>query len=456
VRIEQTGPAACRIWDGSELVAEILSLRLVFFRMRKGAEPMIGPVVPLPLYWQQYADHEHPERNMSSHAEIAAINATDDRAEVICRGATASRAARGEFRLAFVVTAGDAYELHVAAELVVSGGSGWLVTPNPHHGELEFCNLWPTGTFIPERLEEKRYRVCAIRNANGVALIRHHHVESSDKHNIVMRAGDEAAWLAEDENPMVHIESGGVTHAGLCAYMWDMHFAQRVCTGPDPVVLPHGFRTEVRYKICSVPRSEAERWMHAASTVTASGLDAVPVYLRGVHTFKETFATVSPDRTDLWPWTFEVLDGKQGGVDDHPEVDGHLDTQTGFDDSASLRISAESGGKGQWVATTLGPAFGEPPFTEGKRYRLSARVRSQGGRASIALAVHRADAPGLHDRRSYENFAAMATPSGRGAWAACVVETPAIVPAPDRIHLRLVHEGEGTSWFDNVLFEEFA
>jgi hypothetical protein len=449
VRVELTGPADCRVWDRTELVAEIRSLRLVLFRMRKGAEPMIGPVVPLPLYWQQYADHEHPERNLSSHAEIVAGDAADDRAEIICRGATASRAARSEFRLVFVVAADGTYELCITAELAVSGRSGWLVTPNPHHGELEFCNLWPSGTFMPEHPQEKRYRVCAIRSAEGVALVRHHHLESSDKHNIVMRAGDEAAWLVEDENPVVRIESGGVAYVGLCAYMWDMHFAYRVCTEPDPVVLPHGFRTAARYRIFSVPRSEAMRWMHAASSVIASGLDAVPVYLRGVHTFKETFATVSPDRTDPWPWTFEVLEGKQGGVD------GHLDTETGFDDTASLRISAGSGGKGRWVATTLGPAFGEPPFNAGKRYRLSARVRSQGGQPSIALAVHRTDAPGLYDAGSYEEFTAMATPSGPGLWGACIVDTPAIVPAPDRVHLRLVHEGEGTSWFDNVLFEEF-
>jgi hypothetical protein len=449
VRVEPTGPADCRVWNGTELVAEIRSLRLVLFRMRKGAEPMIGPVVPLPLYWQQYADHEHPERNMSSHAEIVAGEAEDGRAEVLCRGATASRAAVSEFRLAFTVAGDGAYELLVTAELTVAASEGWPVTPNPHHGELEFCNLWPVGTFVPENPGSKRYTMCAVRRGNEVVLLRHHHLESSDKHNIVMCAGDQAAWLVEDENPVVRIESAGKVHAGLCAYMWDMHFAYRVCAGQDPVVLPRGFRAEARYKVCSIQRSEAERWMHSASILKASGLDAVPVYVRGVHTFKETFATVSPNRTDIWPWTFEVLAGKLG------EVDGHLDTETGFDDTASLRISAGPGGKGRWVATTLGPAFGEPAFAERKRYRLSARVRSQVGCASIALAVHRIDAPGLYDVRSYEEFTEMAPPSLHGAWAACVVETPAIAPAPDRIHIRLIHEGEGTSWFDNVLIEEF-
>jgi hypothetical protein len=410
---------------------------------------MIAQMVPLPLYWQQYADHEHPERNLSSHAEVVAGDIVDDRAEVICKGSTASRSAQSEFRLTFTTGSDGAYTLRVVAALEVTGESGWVVTPNSHHGELEFCNLWPADTFTPEHPVEKRFRFCAIRRGDDVVLVRHHHLESSDKHNILMRAGEEAAWLPEDENPVVRIESDNDVHAGLCAYMWDMHFAYRVCTGPEPVVLPRGFCRLARYSIGSLPRRDAARWMHGATIAKAEGLDAVPVYHRGVHTFNETFATVNPGQTDLWPWTFEVLDGKSG------EVNGSIDTRIGFDDKASLRIRAVAGGKGRWVATTLGPAFGETPFTEGKRYRLSARVRSLGGRASIALAVHRTDAPGLYDAGSYEEFMIQAAPADEETWSACAVESPVIVPAPDRVHLRLVHKGAGASWFDNVLFEEF-
>lgn len=386
---------------------------------------------------------------MSSHTAIAVGNADDRSVEVICRGATASGAASSEFRLVLAAMPGCAYVLHVTAELTVEAENGWLVTPNPHHGELEFCNLWPAGAFDPANSGAKRYSVCAVRNGNAVSLIRHHHLESSDKHNIVMRAGDEAAWLLEDENPLVRMESDSVVHAGVCAYMWDMHFAYRVCGASAPVILPRGFRSEARYTICPFSSEEAEEWMRVATVRTASGLETVPVYVSGVHTFRETFATAGPDRTDLWPWTFEVLESAQSGVE------GRLDAEMGFDDTASLRIAAGPGGRGRWVATTLGPAFGEPPFIEGKRYRLTARVLSRGGRASIALAVHRTEAPGLYDIRSYEEFAAEVRPSGKETWSACVVQTPPISPAPDRIHLRLIHEGEGASWFDNVLFEEF-
>jgi len=91
----------------------------------------------------------------------------------------------------------------------------------------------------------------------------------------------------------------------------------------------------------------------------------------------------------------------------------------------------------------------------GRRYRLSARVRRSGGKAGVALALHREGAPGLYDPATYEEFTAEAPAAGATGWALCIIVTPAIDPAPDRVHLRLVHEGDGASWFDNVLFEEF-
>lgn len=448
MRIEQTGPADCRIWDGEELVAEIRSLRLKFFRTRKGGDPIIGPVVPLPLYWQQYADHEHPERNLSSGAALAPGPSDEDSAVILCTGSTASGVARSSFRLEFS-SAETGYAMHVAAELTVPGASGWTVTPNPHHGELEFCTLWPVGSFLPSDPAKKRYRMCAVRRSGEVLQILHHHLESPDKHNILMREGDEAAWLMEEENPSVRIDSSPEVSAGVCAYMWDMHFAYRVCRATDPVVLPHGFRAEARYTIRSITRNAAELWLRMAAPVRPKGLDAVPLFVQGLHTFRETFATADLHRTDLWPWAFETIGTDPGSVR------GEIDRRTGYDDNASLVIRGEPAGSGRWVATTIGPAFGGPPFMPGRRYRLTARVRRAGGKAGIGLALHREGVPGLYDPSTYEEYTAEAPPAGDTGWALCIIVTPAIDPPPDRVHLRLVHEGDGASWFDNVLFEEF-
>ena len=337
--------------------------------------------------------------------------------------------------------------MHAGADLHIVGAAGWLVTPNPQHGELEFCDLWPERTFLPGASETKRYHVHAIRRDARVVLIRHHHLESEDKHNILMREGDEAAWLLEEENPVVRIDSSPEVAAGLCAYMWDMHFAYKVCRGMEPVILPRGFRAEAQYTLRSIARADAELWMRVATTARPKGLDEVPVHVRGVQKFTETFANADLSRTDLWPWAFEVLDRSSG------EVIGAIDTTTGFDDDASLVIRTNGPGTGRWVLTTIGPAFGEPPFIPGKRLRLSTRVRCAGGTARVALALHRTGAPGLFDPSGYEEYVVEAPPAAEG-WALLVVETPSIVPAPDRVHIRLTHTGEGASWFDNVLCEE--
>ena len=448
MKIEQTGPAGCRIWSGRELIAEIRDLRLIFLRLRPGSDPVLGSDVPLPLYWQQYADHEHPERNASSAARVAIGEVMDDRAGVVCTGSTASGAMQSEFRLLFTTMPGGHVALNVTARLLIVAEEGWRVTPNPQHGELEFCNMWPVGTFMPDPGSTKRYTVTGVRRGEEIILLRHHHLESADKHNIHLHQGDECAWLSEDEDPVVRIESDTTVCAGLCAYMWDMHFAYRVCEDGMARMLPRGFAVEARYSLHTIDRAEGEMWMRTGSVASPSGLDVVPVYVRGLHTFQETFATAGDERTDLWPWSFEIM---RGTADD---AEGKLDLNYGFDDAASLAVHANQHGAGRWVATTLGPAFGEPPFGSGKRFRLTARIRSAGGSARIALAIHRTDVPGLYDPGSYEEYAAP-VPAGPGlAWLACTIETPPIAPAPDRIHLRLIHEGEGTSWFDNVLFEE--
>jgi hypothetical protein len=108
------------------------------------------------------------------------------------------------------------------------------------------------------------------------------------------------------------------------------------------------------------------------------------------------------------------------------------------------------------MATTLGPAFGGATFRGGKRYRLSARVRTLtlSGESRIALRIHRCGQPDLHHPERYETYISPVAVSGTAEWRELTLVTQAIVPEPDRVHILLVHEGQGTSWFDNVLFEE--
>lgn len=404
--------------------------------------------MPLPLFWQQYAHHQDPERNLGSHPVLDVQEAHGGSVTVICRGMTASRSAESTFHVTFREHGPEDREIMVRARLRVIGSPGWIVTPNPDHGELEFCNLWPVDTYVPSGDRPKRYAYTAVRRSGRVELLPHHHLESADKHNIPLGAGDVVAWLPEDDNPAIMVQSTTPLAAGLCAYMWDMHLACKVCTAGEPVVLPAGYEAEAAFSLFAFGREEGQAWMREGVVASAPANATAPLYVRGLNTFRRTFGS-DPDVLGGWPWTFETERGTAGG-----RVTGELDRTTGYDDTSSLVIRCEGAGTGRWVATTLGPAFGEPPFRPDRCYRLTARVRSEGATPRVTLALHRTGAPGLFDASTYEVFPASPGGSGTGGWELFTALTPVITPEPDRVHLRLACDGPGTVWFDNVLFEE--
>ncbi len=474
LRVEQTGPADCRVWAGEIQLAEIRNLRLSFLRLRERGAQLVGTDVPLPLFWEQYADHENPERNTSSGARVSveqraaydgpvsAMQHTDEdvsggRTELmdgpvslLCRGTTASGSVRSVYRLTFARTGQAHYDLLIHARFEVVEGLSWLITPNPHHGEIEFCNLWPAGSFSAIGGESKRYTTTAVRRGEHITLIPHNHLESAEKHNIPLHKGDRIAWLLEDENPVLTLESEQAVSAGLCAYMWDMHLAYKVCEAGTPLLLPPGCSMEAHFRLASMSRTECEHWLEIGRRDISPEDALTPVYVRGVNTFRQTIDS-SPEKSHLlWPWVFQAVTGPAGSIR------GEVDRSVGFDDSASVSIRSTENSSGRWVATTLGPAFGDPEFRSGRRFRLSARVRTLNlnGQARIALRLHRTGSPDLHRPDGYEEFAGVGAGTGTSGWQELTVVTPPIVPEPDRIHLHLFHEGSGTSWFDNVLFEE--
>lgn len=445
LRIEPAGPADCLVWSGSRLLAEVRDLRLVALCLREHGRQMLDPDVPLPLFWEQYADHENPERNASSRGVLHLEGDT-----LVCRGSTSSGSALSTFRLSFVEKSPTIYDLVIHAVLEIPDGPGWLITPNPHHGELEFCNLWPAGSFFASNSQRNRYSTTAVRRGSEITLVPHNHLESEEKQNIQLGEGDQVAWLLEDENPVITIVSGRTVSAGLCAYMWDMHFAYKVCHAGAPVVLSPGSTAEARYRISSMSRDEGEEWLKIGKRAVSREAESTPVYVSGLNTFRDTFASVVDEPDLKWPWVFQAAEGIGG------EIFGTLDRSTGVDDEASVSIRSTGRRTGRWVATTLGPAFGEPAFGTSKRFRLSAMVRTLelDGQARIALRLHRSGYPDLHHPESYDEFTGGDAVTGTSGWTMLSVTTPPIVPGPDRVHIHLIHEGKGTSWFDNILFEE--
>jgi hypothetical protein len=451
-RFEKTGDADGRIFIGGQCVAEITNMYLCNLRLGPGGGIIIGRDVPLPLFWRQYAHHEDPRRNGGSLPRVNQVAGKAGQLLLRCEGTNAGGEIISQFTVAFSEDrSSGGYALDIHGVLEVAPGKKWSVTHNPSHGELEFCNIWPEGTFQPQGRRKKTYTLCFVQRGDTVTLIPHTHIESSDKQNIVMHRGDRFGWLLEEENPVVELLSDTAASAGLCAYMWDAHIGYRKCHGPVGVVLESGSRHEATIRITRMGYAEGAALMMRGVRADAREAALTPIYIEGINTFRETLLSLPGREQTVWPWTFEVPTG------DHASIRGTVDRSRGYDDTCSLRVSSESPGSGRWTATTLGPAFGGPPFADGRRYRLSAVACSSSlkGIARAGLRLHREGTPGLGDTGAYEIYWAEKRISGDTHWTALDVTTPSISPPPDRVHLLLDHEGEGTSWFDNVLFETY-
>lgn len=447
-RFEKTGAADGRILIEDRCVAEIAAMCLKNLRLDRDGGTIIGSDVPLPLYWRQYAHHEDPRRNGGSNARVEEVPGEKGELRLRCEGTNSGGEILSLFTVGLAVDGtGRGYSVEIRGRLEVAPGKTWNVTYNPSHGELEFCNIWPAGTFRPG--ERKAYSHCFVQRGNSVTLIPHTHIESPDKQNILMHPGDAFGWLLEDENPVVELVAGGETSTGLCAYMWDAHFGYRACPGGASVSLEPGTRFESAIRIRRLGRREGEALMARGVESDPGDSALTPLYVDGINTFRETLHSLRGKEQSVWPWAFEATARGSRGTE------GTVDRSKGFDDACSLRIHAGANGGGRWIATTIGPAFGGPPFAGGKRYRLSAMASSHGlkGSARAGLRIHREGRPGLGDTETYETYWAEKTISGDTPWRRLELTTLAISPPPDRVHLVLDHEGEGTSWFDNVLFE---
>ncbi len=428
------------------IVAAIRRLELFNFSPRIHGEPIVGDEVGVPLYWRQYGDHQNPERSANSHRSISAVRRLDRSLQLTARGLTRSRGVESLYTVVFRVDGHDRIFIEVKARLEVRGADGWLVTPHPDHGEVTFCTLWPRGVFSPQNRETKRFQNCLVQRGARRESIEHHHLESPDKHHIRLSEGDRFAWGLEKVNPVITMGAGTKAEAGVCAYMWDVHFGLKVCDADQPITLPPGAVLHAAYTLGAVSRATLRPLIKCAS-VRSSGvaLDR-PVWTGGHHSFQKTFRSEGIDRNTAWPWQTEVTRG------DDQQVRFSRDVKIGCADSYSLKIKHHGNAQSSWQATTLGPAFGERPFCRGGRLRIKSMVRLGGaeGKAQVVLRLHREDRGSVYAVSDYELYPSDQLASADQEWRELVVTTPRLSPAPDRVHVILQLDGPGTAWFDEV------
>lgn len=448
-QFHQTDGANGVILDRGVQIAEIRNLRLCNVRFQNDSPLIIGEDVATPLFWWQYADHQNPERLCGSNGKLRLLQEEPERVTFVCEGTNASGSALSRYEIELNYSPQQcSYVFRIVAQLTIPDGRQYLVTPNPSHGELEFCNFWPEGVFSNTAGKAKRYQACFVQNANGTLRIPHHHLETSDKHNIVMKKGSRFCWLLEETNPVVEIISNNEVCAGLCAYMWDAHFGYRICDDVQNKLLTGNRNFSAAFLLYAIDRQAAATLAASAREIVAPEIKQIPIYVPGVNTFAHTLLDFPDQQTDLWPWTYE-----SDGAENLAEF--ALDRERGVDDSCSLRIRNSGPVNSQWLATTLGPAFGQPAFREGACLRLTAYVRTEDvkNQTGIAIRLHRPGHGDLFKVSEYEVFPSQQTLRGTCEWQRLQVITPPLAPAPDRVHLLLRQSGTGTSWFDHVLFE---
>lgn len=446
---ERTARDGGRVRCDGEVVAEINRLALVRFVPRPGAGSLVGADVGVPLYWRQYGNHQNPERRADSRRELNGIESAGRTLRMRATGAVRSSAAISDYDVTFRVDACGRLTMAVAAVLRIPVGPGWRVTPHPHHGEAVFCTLWPTGVFSPDGTSLKRYSACLVQRGHRARRIAHHHLESPDKQRIRLGPGDVLAWGLEDENPSVTIGAGTKAEAGICAYMWDTHFAIRVCRAGRDVVLRPGTELRASYLLEGKTRRQLASVFNRAPIASAGSAAETPIYRQGLHTFSETFHDAAVAGNPAWPWQREVIKGREA------DVRFARDARTGCGDRYSLKIRHRHHAQSHWLASTLGPAFGEPAFRRGGRLGSAAMVKILGAAAArITLRWHRAGRGSVFNVAGYETWSSewvgSRGASGSDEWIELLIETPPLRPAPDRVHLLLELKGRGTAWFDNV------
>jgi hypothetical protein len=445
---ESTARDSGRIRLGRTLVAEIRQLELINYRPVRGAAPLVGEDVGVPLFWRQYGNHQDPERSANSHRRLTLLASGPGWLQLLATGHTRSKSIASAFVVTVHVDSPGRIAFDMQARLEVLPGPGWLVTPHPDHGEVTFCTLWPAGVFAPDGRAPKRYQSCLVLRGSKVSRIEHQHLGSPDKYHIRLSAGDRFAWVLEDINPVITLLSAPRVEAGVCAYMWDTHFGLKICRAGRPVTLRPGTVLTAGYTLSASSRAAARPWIKRAKLLSPGSAADTPVWNGGRHTFQETFRSATIDRNTAWPWETAVTRGEAR------QAVFARDTRTGCSDRYSLRIIHRTAVQTCWRASTLGPAFGEPAFRRGGRLRLRAMVRTRDlrGEVSVALRLHRTGRGSVFDATTYETHLSPVVKAANRDWLELIVATPAIAPAPDRVHVLLQLNGKGTVWFDDVEF----
>jgi hypothetical protein len=295
---------------------------------------------------------------------------------------------------------------------------------------LEFGDLLPAGAndrFPPRGSKKFPWLVYRAPDGRLYKLPQTHHLGQD---HVKYAPDGFLAFAAEaDYNPVLQFvsDSGRDARSEVCWAMYDVHFKH--VRDRQMERLDAGKPLEVHFRVYSVPEATAKDWLAEAELDPA--LDGpqfrLPAFFPDrVNRFEPSDEYRVP--SDYWFW-------RRG--------DGNCrwDWEEGFDSQGSLAIQrASPSGQSAWQFDLVGPRH-FPGFRLKGRYRVRARVRTGSVTGGVRLCWQV-----ISPKSEAAYSPALA---GSHDWTPLELETPDVGQARQAA-VRLLQEGAGQSWFDDL------
>ena len=148
----QLGSTGARITAGDLVLCEIIDLHLCHVRFAANGAILIGGDVGIALYWMQYANHQHPDRNAAARGMVKMERLEENRLQV---RATGSNLAGGIESTVLLTVEFDpatkTYTYRFDAALKILPGKAWL------EFDVQPDQLVQTAHFIPSGIWGRIY-----------------------------------------------------------------------------------------------------------------------------------------------------------------------------------------------------------------------------------------------------------------------------------------------------------
>ncbi len=201
------------------------------------------------------------------------------------------------------------------------------------------------------------------------------------------------------------------------------------------------------FKLYSLTEKAVTPIIQEASSPLMTEILKIPVYLSGLNTFSKTLLDFPAQFHNLWPRTFET------SCREKDRITWKVDDQIGYSDHHALFIENRETIDSMWIATTIGPAYGEEALLDGIRLKLSAMIKVENVNGHVAIAI-RFFQPGLgnvFDLSDYQVIVSENHLKETQDWCHIEVITSPLFPAPARVQILLRLSGTGKAWFDDVV-----